>query len=881
MTAITRSITLYFTCLVLLLQLPDTALAQNTGPESPVSDTRLTTTVDLLRGFNDDELTTLRKKIPQRPEPKLGAAKPRLAIVSGIVFDDRNGNGAQDDGEAGLVDVNVTDGERVVRTGDDGGFQFQIRFDENPHHRFVVVTRPTGFRATGLFFQRIPFDESRVEYSVNFGLVSDPASAKREFWFMTASDSQFTNIEQMIPTAKDYAQVTSAPALPRLGKPAFLATAGDLTMAGSQYEWDMYDFIRGQSKIPVYEGFGGHDGNCLDPRCTVSFEQRIGPPYYSWDYGGVHFIQLVSETSYLRQPARERQSDWLQADLKSLPPKTPVIAVSHYPLSADWFDLRREEGINVICQIGAHWHVVQAGSRGGVPVLNSAPARGRDWGAYSRTYRWVIVTPHGVRSRLRVAGQYKRLQVVSPGATARTGKQPLVVLAYDTALEVKSVTGRMTSPRGTQSTAKFKQQGDWSWHSEFNPREPGEWIVDLTATDIAGSTWKRRQTVKVERQGRALELPTSDFPTVLSGSPPRVHKSGPSAAIFPLWVTHTGSAHVLHNSPVVADGRVYVSVGNPNAGTPEAGVLCLSATTGEVLWKANSPHGDIRGPVSVHKGHVYAITGDSNVAAWHADNGRLLWSKPMQSSYAAGRPLAINNTPPIPTRFGLLVTDWQKPQYLLDYSSGERLSTLQGDTGYYASFATVFDDVMYSVRRGGGSAIHLPDGKQLYSFDESSRSTSAPIVVAGKLIYNGSSGIRVRDAATGDLVWQKGIANAGYQNAIPVVWGDRILVNGTDLVILDLQTGKTLHTIPCGREPDRFHRSRRQAMSGSSTPVVAGDIAWFGHDDTSLRGITRDGKIVWEHRLGTPIKTAPAVTGNLLLVHDFAGNLWCFEGTGK
>ena len=183
--------------------------------------------------------------------------------------------------------------------------------------------------------------------------------------------------------------------------------------------------------------------------------------------------------------------------------------------------------------------------------------------------------------------------------------------------------------------------------------------------------------------------------------------------------------------------------------------------------------------------------------------------------------------------------------------------------------------------RGGGSAIRLPNGEQLYKFDEPSRSTSAPIVVNGKLIYGGSSGIRVRDAATGDLIWQKGIANAGYQNAVPVVWGDRLLVNGTDLVILDLKTGKTLHTVPCSRKADRFHRSRRQGLAGSSTPIVAVELAWFGHDDTSLRGITRDGKVVWEHRVGTPIKTAPVSTGNLVLVHDFVGNLWCFEGKGE
>lgn len=847
-----------------------------------IPDSDLKTATDLLRGFGDAELKALREKIPQRAEPALRAARPRLVAVSGTVFEDRNGNGTREAEEPGMADVNVTDGERVLLTGRDGRFQFQIRIDENPHHRFVVVTRPTGFRPTNGFFQRIPFDEPRVEYSVNFGLLHDPASARRDFWFMTASDSQFTNIEQMIPTSKDYAQVTSAPAISGLGPPAFLATAGDLTMNGSQYEWDMYDYIRRSSKIPVYEGFGGHDGNCLDPRCTVSFEQRIGPSYYSWDYGGVHFIQLVYETSYLRTPARERQSDWLQADLKSLPPKTPVIAVSHYPLDPGWFDQRRKEGVNVICQIGAHWHVVQAGSRGGVPVLNSAPARGRDWGAYSRTYRWVMVTPDGVRSKLRVAGQYKRLRVVSPGPTAKTRQQPLVVLAYDTALEVKAVSVEWTSPSGNRSISELEQRGDWSWYGDFNPREPGTWSVDIEATDVTGNTWKRRQIVIVEQHRRANDVLTSDFPTVLSGQPPRVRPTGPAVPLFPMWITHTGSRHVLHNSPVVAQGCVYVSVGNPNAGTPGAGVLCLNSVTGEKIWKADSPHGDIRGPVCFHDGIVYAITGDSHVAAWNADTGDLLWSKPMQASHANGRPLAINNTPPVPTRFGLLVTDWQKPQYLLDYATGKRLAILSGDTGYYASFATVFDDVMYSVRRGSGSALRLPMGEEVYRFDETSRSTSAPIVVDGKLVYNGSSGVRVRDAANGDLIWQKGVANAGYQNAVPVVWDDRVLVNGTDLVILDLKTGETLHTVKCGREPDRFHRSRRQALAGSSTPIVAGNIAWFGHDDTSLRGITRDGQVIWEHRLGTPVKTAPVVSGNLVLVHDFAGNLWCFAGkTGQ
>ena len=126
------------------------------------------------------------------------------------------------------------------------------------------------------------------------------------------------------------------------------------------------------------------------------------------------------------------------------------------------------------------------------------------------------------------------------------------------------------------------------------------------------------------------------------------------------------------------------------------------------------------------------------------------------------------------------------------------------------------------------------------------------------------------------MIWQKGTANAGYQNAIPVVWGDQILVNGTNLQIFDLNTGEIRKTVRCAQDADRFLRSRRLTIAGSSTPIVAGDHAFFGHDDTSIRAVNRGGDVVWEHRLGTPVKTAPAVTGDKLFVHDYAGNLWCF-----
>ena len=841
-----------------------------------IPDTDLRTTADLLRGYNDEELAEAQRSIPERPETPLREAIPRIVTVRGMVYRDRNADGKHDHGEAGMSGVLLTEGQRVIRSPSSGVFELVLRIDNAPHDRFVAVTRPSGYRPTGSFFLRIPYDEPETEYQVDFGFSPEPASGIRDFWFMAISDSQFTSHSQMIPTAKDYAQITSAP-----GKPAFMVTAGDLTMNGSQFEWDMYDRIRRSSHIPVYEGFGGHDGNCLDPRCTVSFERRIGPPYYSWNYGGVHFVQLVVELQYLRTAAQVRQREWLQADLGALPKGTPVIAVAHYPLDPSWFDQRKEEGINVICQIGAHWHVVQAGSRQQVPVLNSAPARGNDWGAYSRTYRWVHVKPSGIRTQLRVAGQYKRLRVVAPGPRATLGSQPLVVLAYDSAILVDKVECRWTDPAGEVTSSSLESKGDWTWHGNFAPDKPGRWSCQLVVTDVTGAHWQRSQQVEVADQKTAEAEPGEDLPWIMAGSRPRRTTRGPTAPLFPLWVKNTGSIHVLHSSPVVVDGRVFIGVGNPNAGTPGAGVLCLDARTGETLWKADSPLGDIRGTVSVHNGVVYASTGEGWVVAYDAEAGTLLWSRPLHSSYQQGRPLGIINTPPVPTSHGLLVANVLRPQQLLNFDTGEDIATLPVDVGSYSSFAAIAGETMYAVRRGKATAAAFPSGEVKWELEETSRSTSPPVVIGDKLVYSSSGYVTARDIATGEILWRVGHAHMGYQNAIPAAWDGQLLVNGTNLRSLDLESGKQNWLVPCGQESDRFLRSRRQAIGGSSSPMIAGELAFFGHDDTSVRAVDASGRVAWEHRLGTPIKTAPLVTGNLLLVHDFAGNLWCFSGTGQ
>ncbi|MCH8994212.1 MAG: hypothetical protein IH959_04505, partial [Chloroflexi bacterium] len=72
-------------------------------------------------------LASGRSVLGQEPTPTPTASPPATATISGVVFDDLDGNGVRDDGEPGLPDKAVTLVEgatlkRAVRTEADGSY---------------------------------------------------------------------------------------------------------------------------------------------------------------------------------------------------------------------------------------------------------------------------------------------------------------------------------------------------------------------------------------------------------------------------------------------------------------------------------------------------------------------------------------------------------------------------------------------------------------------------------------------------------------------------------------------------------------------------------------------------------------------------------------
>src|SRR5262245_11218104 len=104
-----------------------------------------------------------------------GAQSP--TPVSGVVYEDTNGNGRHDASERGLGGVAVSNQHEVVVTAADGAYVL-------PRAGFgvVFVSAPDGYRAVGSFWQAVP--GSGTSGPADFGL--QPHAGTTTFTFIHA-----------------------------------------------------------------------------------------------------------------------------------------------------------------------------------------------------------------------------------------------------------------------------------------------------------------------------------------------------------------------------------------------------------------------------------------------------------------------------------------------------------------------------------------------------------------------------------------------------------------------------------------------------------------------------------------------------------------------
>ena len=264
----------------------------------------------------------------------LVALQQATAQVTGVVFNDRNGNGQRDAGEPGMARVVVSNQIDAVVTDSSGSFRLA-----GTGTGVVFVSVPEGSRATTRFWQPAGAP------SIAFGLAAAPA--QESVTFIHASD---THIEPK-----------SVPRLDRLRavidsvNPSFVLVTGDLTRdalrvpeAEARGYYELYLSETARIKAPVWSVPGNHELFGIERHLSLVSQKHplygrgmyrhfIGPDYYSFNAGGVHFVGLNTADNddlWYYGHVDSTQLAWLARDLAHVPPDVPIVTFNHIPLAS-------------------------------------------------------------------------------------------------------------------------------------------------------------------------------------------------------------------------------------------------------------------------------------------------------------------------------------------------------------------------------------------------------------------------------------------------------------------------------------------------------------------------------------------------------------------
>lgn len=257
------------------------------------------------------------------------------AVVRGSVYLDKNGNGIKDRNEPGLAGVVVSNQEEVVKTNALGGYTLKSA----GRYNLVFVSIPTGYSCKE-FWKKVLSDATGT---YDFALQAKAVPA--EFVFIHASDTHVS--------AQSLDRIARLKSIVESAKPDFMLVTGDLVKdalrVGETEASDYYKlYVNGMNSmpVPVYSVPGNHENFGIERHLSLisqdhplygkkMYHHYLGPNYYSFNYGGVHFVGLDNvdfEDLWYFGRVDSLQVEWLKRDLSTLEAGTPVVTFAHMAL---------------------------------------------------------------------------------------------------------------------------------------------------------------------------------------------------------------------------------------------------------------------------------------------------------------------------------------------------------------------------------------------------------------------------------------------------------------------------------------------------------------------------------------------------------------------
>lgn len=253
-------------------------------------------------------------------------------MISGNVFVDANNNGIKDKNEEGIKGVVVSDQITTVETDGNGTYQLNAQ-----GYGFVSISLPNGYKPLKSIWQKIS-----VNTAIDFPFTKTPFP--QEFKFIHASDTHISE--------KSVDRMEKLRAIVDQVKPDFLIITGDLVRdalrvsekeASGYYELYLKEIQK--FSVPVWSIPGNHENFGIERHLSMvsqsnplygkkMYHHYLGPNYYSFNYGGIHFIGLDDvdfEDLWYYGHVDSVQVAWMKKDLALIAPNIPVITFNHIP----------------------------------------------------------------------------------------------------------------------------------------------------------------------------------------------------------------------------------------------------------------------------------------------------------------------------------------------------------------------------------------------------------------------------------------------------------------------------------------------------------------------------------------------------------------------
>ena len=267
--------------------------------------------------------------------------------ITGYVFEDINKNGIKENNEPGIKGVAVSDQVNVVLTNDAGMYQII-----NKGYGIIFISMPNGYSSK-------TFWKNTTLSSIDFPVIK--SSSPSSFQFIHASDTHIS--EKSVDRMDKFRAIVDSV------RPDLVLITGDLVKdalrvdekeATGYYEL----FIKESNKIkqPLWLVPGNHEIFGIERHLSLvspknllygrnMYRHYFGPDYYSFNFGGVHFIAINSlefEDLYYYGRIDSMQTEWLKKDLATISLSTPVVTFQHVPFYSGGLSMENftEDGLS-------------------------------------------------------------------------------------------------------------------------------------------------------------------------------------------------------------------------------------------------------------------------------------------------------------------------------------------------------------------------------------------------------------------------------------------------------------------------------------------------------------------------------------------------------